>query len=153
MLTEGVGHGDLQTYPRRPDRVIPSGSIIYLAESVNSFLGELSDNTPITAIARVDLDSGRRHAMVQLIGEGWQRLRASDPQLMSINAVFRSLLFNARDIDTMGKLRQACKDERIDKIPGLGETAQIFLEVGTKKHSQVLQTGTRMRSDLVQRSS
>lgn len=139
-------------YPRRPDRVIPPGSILYLAEPVNSFLGELSDDAPITAIAKTDLDSDRRNAQIELVGEGWKRIGATDAQMINIRALFRSLLFNAREIDTVGKLREACRNNEIAKILGLGEMAQAFLAVSTKKHPQALQNGAAVKGDLVQSS-
>lgn len=139
---------------RKPDRELSPGSIVYLAKSANVFLGEISDDAPITSIARTDLDSSRRHALVELIGEGWQGIGATDVQMTNIRSLFRSLLFNARDVDTMGKLREACRPEsgRIARIPGLGVTAQIFLEVGTRKHVQTLQSGVRARGSLVSSS-
>ena len=120
----------------RPE--IPPGSILHLAEQVNKFLGVLPDETPITAIARVDLNSDRRNAQVELVGDFWQEIGATPQQSISLRSLFRNLLFNARDIDTLGKVRRASEDKhrkRINRIQGMGDTAELFLAIAVKRTS------------------
>jgi len=151
MFAENAPRVATLRYPGKPNHEISSGSILYLAESANSFLGEISDDASITAIARTNLDSDRRSAVVELVGEGWLKIGATEAQLIRIRNLFRSLLFNARDIDTVGKLRQALADKknkpiaRIEGISGLGEG---FLEIATKKHLRVVQPGLNRGNNL-----
>ena len=138
-------------YSVKPSLEISRGSILHVAEPANSFLGEISDDAPITAIARTDLDSDRRHAAVELVGKGWLEIGATDDQLIRIRGLFRSLLFNARDIDTVGKLRQALADKKfkpITRIGGISGIGQAFLEVAVKKHLQVFQPSLRTGNNL-----
>jgi hypothetical protein len=133
----------------KTDREIAPGSIIHKAEPANSFLGPMSDDTPITAIATTDLNSDRRSAVVELVGKGWQEIGATDVQLMSIRKLFRGLLFNAPHINTMGRLREAGRKRELAKIQGVGDIGQFFLIVGTKKHLQVSRLSSGVRSNVV----
>jgi len=121
---------------------IPPGSIAHLAEPINNFFGRFPDSTPIETIVRIDSDSDARYATVKLLGKVWQEIGATEPQLTSIRALFRNLYSSAPDIDTFGKIRQACKAERIIHLSGLSDIAQIFLQVGFEKRLQVLQGGS-----------
>lgn len=121
---------------------IGPGSIAHLAEPVNKFFGGLPDSTPIGTIIRIDPDSDVKHASVKLVGEVWQKIGAKESQLISIRALFRNLHSSAPDIDTFGKIRQACKVERIAHLSGLSDIAQIFLQVGFERTLQVLPGGS-----------
>jgi hypothetical protein len=138
----------LLRYPGKTNHEIPPGSMLYVAGPANRFLGEIGDQAPITAIARTDLDSGRRNAAVELVGHGWLEIGATEVQLKKIRELFRNLLFNARDIDTVGKLRQALEDKRIARVSGISEIGQTFLEIATKKHLRVIRPGLRTETSL-----
>jgi hypothetical protein len=127
-------------YKRRPNREIPPSSIVRLAPSLNRFLGGLPDSAPITAIARIDSDSDdRRHVPVELVGDFWREVGATDLQLARIRKLFRTLHFNAPNINTLGRIREACKSVqpgqsgRIARTKGMEDTSELFLAIAVEK--------------------
>jgi hypothetical protein len=133
-------------------RVEQPNSIARLIPSLNREFGQYSDETPVFAMARIVDDensTSRRHAKIELVGEGWEKSGATDGQLGRVRLMFRNFFFKAQHrgiiVDenyTFGQLRQDCEQHIISTISGLGVKAESFLAgVIAKRPLQVLPGG------------
>jgi hypothetical protein len=115
------------------NREISAGSIVRLAKPINRvFKPRLSPNTLISAFVEVILGPIMKKTKVTLLGEEWKRIRATEAQLNRIGRALGSLVVNAPELDTVGKLLDACESGQIVRTLGLSDAAELFFSEAFK---------------------
>ena len=102
-------------------------SIMHVVAPLNEHFGPYPNDAPLIEFAVLDSNADRRHPQARLIGDIWQRSGATHAQLKRIERLIGIVYRKAAYIQTFGILRDACKNDKIASLSGVGIVGQNFL--------------------------